>query len=411
MLNKQWIYDWNPQTKLKTKIELVDESLRDALQSPSVHIPSIEEKIKIIDYLEELKVARVDLGLPGAGQKACEEAVVLARHIVGQKYSIKPYCCLRTHIKDIEALASICDKAKTEIGAYTFVGTSPIRQYVENWTVSSLMDTVRVAIQRGNELGLAMTFITEDTTRTPPKILRELFLQAIDLGSVRIVLCDTVGHSTPEGVIKIVKWTRNLIASTKRSVSIDWHGHNDRGLGVINALVALEAGCLGVHGSALGVGERTGNSSLDQIIVNLDLLGKFSGNPAVLVPFVKFCAQAYGIEIPANYPVAGRDAFRTSTGVHASAILKASKKGASNMADAIYSSVPAHRFGCEQVIEIGPMSGKANVSYWLEKNGYKASAELINQILIVAKNSQTILTSNELEKIVSQFHSVSKKVG
>jgi 2-isopropylmalate synthase len=141
-------------------------------------------------------------------------------------------------------------------------------------------------------------YVTEDTTRANPKDLEVLFLTAIEAGASRLCLCDTCGHATPHGVARLVGWTTRLLADRKLShVRIDFHGHMDRGLGVWNSIAALQAGAHRLHGTALGIGERVGNTPLDQILLNLKLMGwiendlsrlyeyclkvsKFSGSPS-----------------------------------------------------------------------------------------------------------------------------------
>jgi 2-isopropylmalate synthase len=186
-------------------------------------------------------------------------------------------------------------------------------------------------------------------------------------------------------------------------IRLDWHGHNDRGLAVVNALVALQSGADRVHGTVLGVGERVGNAAIDQILVNLFLLGVLPGarDLSKLVELASVVSRSCHVPIPYNYPVLGGDAFRTATGVHAAAIIKAERKGDAPLADRIYSSVPAGLFGRQQEIEVGPMSGESNVQYWLRRRGITVDNAVVKKILAYAKTQVRLLTSDEIMALVN----------
>lgn len=398
------MYDWN-NVKRKGKvfpkpIELCDETLRDGIQSPSVVDPSIETKCEMVGLMDKLGITVADIGLPGAGERAVEDVTRIAEYIRDERLSVKPTCAARTVIQDIEPIVRIRDKVGIPIAAYCFLGTSPIRQYAEGWDVERLLKTTDEAIRFAVKEGLETCFVTEDTIRSRPATLDKLFRHVIELGVRRLTLCDTVGHATPDGIRNLVDWTRNLVAGTGEDVKLDWHGHNDRGLGVSNAIFALEYGCDRVHGTCLGVGERVGNASIDQLIVNLKLMGDYDHDVSHLVQYCRLTADACRVDIPMNYPLAGRDAFRTATGVHAAAVIKAEQKGEDYLADIIYSGVPAGDFGREQEIEIGHMSGLSNVRYWLNKRNVKESDELVNTIFQKAKSSNRVLRDDEVWTIV-----------
>jgi 2-isopropylmalate synthase len=398
------IFDWNEQRRrgrvFPKKVELCDETLRDGIQSPSVTDPGIETKIELIELMDSLGITTADIGLPGAGPRAVEDVRRLATHIRDNKMALLPNCAARTVIKDIEPIVRIRDDVGIPIMAYCFLGTSPVRLLAEEWSLDRLMKSADEAISFAVKNNLECAFVTEDTTRSKPDVLDKLFRHVISLGCRRLVLCDTVGHATPDGVHNLIEFTRYLITATGEDVKIDWHGHNDRGLGVANALFALEHGVDRVHGTALGVGERVGNASLDQIIVNLKLMGAYQHDVTNLVRYCNLVAESCKVDVPVNYPVVGRDAFRTATGVHAAAVIKAVRRGDPGLADTIYSGVPAATFGKEQEIEIGHMSGLSNVRYWLEKRGVTASEELVQAIFTVAKATNRVLTDDEVWAVV-----------
>ncbi len=397
------IYDWN-QSALTLRptgpVLLNDESLRDGLQSPSVRDPSIAEKIRILHLMEGLGINMLDLGLPGAGPRACEHVEALAREIAKSRLKIKPNCAARTHQNDIRPIAEITQRTGVPIEAATFIGSSPIRRYTEGWTDDFLLRTTEEAVKYAVSLGLEVMYVTEDTSRCEPEMVKRLYATAIRNGARAIVICDTCGHATPMGVFALVKFVVDeVVKPFGEKIRVDWHGHCDRGLGVANSLAALVAGAQCVHACALGIGERVGNTQMDQMLVNLKLMGVPPWEQQDLTKLREYCvavSQATGVPIPANYPVIGEDAFRTATGVHAAAVIKAYKKNDTELANAIYSGVPAHYFGMEQVIDIGPMSGKSNVLFWLDRHGIAASDEIVDRIYKRAKASDRLLTEAEI---------------
>ena len=379
---------------------LNDESLRDGLQSPSARDPSIAEKIRILHLMEDLGINMLDLGLPGAGPRACEHVEALAREIAGSRLKIKPNCAARTHQNDIRPIAEISQRVGLPIEAATFIGSSPIRRYTEGWTDEFLLKTTEEAVKYAVSLGLEVMYVTEDTSRCEPEMVKRLYSTAIRHGARAIVICDTCGHATPMGVFALVKFVMDeVVKPSGEKIRVDWHGHCDRGLAVANSLAALVAGAHCVHACGLGIGERVGNTQMDQMLVNLKLMGVPPWDQQDLTKLRDYClaiSQATGVPIPANYPVIGEDAFRTATGVHAAAVIKAYRKNDTELANAIYSGVPAHYFGMEQVIDIGPMSGKSNVLFWLDRHGIAANDDLVDRIYKRAKASDRLLTEAEI---------------
>ncbi|MCH7985136.1 MAG: 2-isopropylmalate synthase [Acidobacteria bacterium] len=399
--NQELVFDWNvqggPELPPGRRYMLDDESLRDGLQSPSVRDPSIEDKIEILHLMEELGIDSVDLGLPGAGPRAVAAVERLAREIVSAKLKIRPNCAARTHENDIRPIAEISDRVGLPIEAATFLGSSPIRRYAEDWSVDFLLRTTEKAVKYARGLGLPVMYVTEDTTRCDPDTVKKLYSTAINCGAEAIVLCDTVGHATPKGTRNLVRFViEQVVKPSGQKIRVDWHGHRDRDLGLANSLAAFEAGVDQVHGCALALGERVGNTPMDLLLVNLKLAGVIDRDLSKLRDYCEKIAQAAGVPIPHNYPVVGSDAFRTATGVHAAAVIKAYKKNDVRLANTVYSGVPSHLFGLDQVIEIGPMSGKSNVIYWLEKRGIASTDDLVERIFSTAKQSDRVLADEEV---------------
>ena len=392
------IFDWNRigAPDRPPLVMLDDETLRDGLQSPSVRTPSIDQKIHILHLIDALGIDTADIGLPGAGPHVMRDVERLAREIVSAGLSLRANCAARTHVQDIKPIAEIVQRTGLPIECCTFIGSSPIRQFTEGWTLEWLLRSTEEAITFAVKEGLDVMYVTEDTTRSNPETLRAIYTCAIRAGAKRICVADTVGHATPAGASAVVRFAGQVIREAGAEVGIDWHGHRDRDLAIINSISALEAGATRVHGAALGIGERVGNTPMDLLLVNLVLMGYIERDLHHLEDYCHSVSDACRVPIPENYPVIGRDAFRTATGVHAAAVVKAWKKGDRELMDSVYSGIPASLVGREQVIEVGPMSGKSNVTFWLEKRGITASEQVVDRVFQRAKSSRTVLTEAEI---------------
>ena len=415
MDEKDLIYDWNLIQNDFTRDESAhphpiwfdDETLRDGLQSPSARNPKIEEKIELLDHMENLGIQKVDLGLPGAGPFHVDHIDAMLSHIKENDYQIRPGCAVRTVIGDIEPMVNLQAKHDIQIQASAFLGTSPIRQYTENWTMEKIISTAEKAISFAVENDIPVMFVTEDTTRSKPDDIKAVYTRALELGADRLCVCDTCGHVTPNGVEQLLRFVQDEVIPDagfkRRDIEVNWHGHQDRGLGVANNISAYYAGADVIHGTALGVGERAGNAPIDQTLVNLKLMGAIDNDLTSLNEYMRKANEYVEVALPRNYPVFGQDAFETGTGVHASAVVKAMKKGDDWLADRIYSGVPAQDFGLEQIIRIGHMSGRSNIVFWLEKNGYQPSENLVNYLFEVAKSKRRLMEDEEVKNEVNSF--------
>ncbi len=402
------IYDWNknhpPGLKPPGPVLINDETLRDGLQSPSVRDPSIAEKIEILHLMEALGIHSLALGLPGAGPRAVEAVTALAREIASHKMKIRANCAARTHENDIRPVAEIVQKTGLPIEAATFIGSSPIRRFTEGWTDDFLFQTTEKAVKYAVSLGLDVMYVTEDTSRCDPETVKRLYTTAINCGARAICICDTAGHATPMGALALVRFViAECVKPSGENIRVDWHGHSDRGLAIANSMAAIIAGANCVHGCAIGLGERVGNTQVDQMLVNLKLMGIAPWDQQDLTKLKQYCqavSRVTGVPIPANYPVVGEDAFRTATGVHAAAIIKAYHKNDVVLANTVYSGVPSHVFGLEQIIDIGPMSGKSNVLWWLERHRIPPSDDVVDRIYQRAKQSNHTLSEAEILECV-----------
>ena len=402
------VFDWNEVNRKGLLIPkgytLFDETLRDGLQNPSVKDPPIEDKLKILHLMEDLGIHEADIGLPGSSKRAFDDVLRMCKEVVDCKMKIKIACAGRTVVGDITPMIEVSQKAGLPIEVYAFIGSSPIRQYAEEWDVGLIAKRSCEAIDVAVKAGLPVAYVTEDTTRSRPDVLTTLFRAAIDHGATRLCLSDTVGHATPDGVKNLIEFTKSVVAGTgAKNIGIDWHGHNDRGFALENAIWALEFGADRVHATALGIGERVGNAPMELLLLNLKLLGQLDHDLSKLLEYCKAAAEATQWDVPINYPLVGRDAFRTATGVHAAAIIKAMSKGDAWLADRIYSGVPAGMFGRGQEICIGFMSGASNVNYYLRERGIEPDDALTTEILKAAKETNHILADEEVTAIVKRF--------
>ncbi|HXC16926.1 MAG TPA: LeuA family protein [Holophagaceae bacterium] len=395
------IHDWNAGGDDGGRIPLLnDETLRDGLQSPSVLDPPIAAKRDLLHRLARLGVDAIDLGMPGAGPKAVSAVKALLTEIRDQRLPLYPNAAVRTVEEDLRQVADIQQRVGLALEAGAFVGSSPVRMDVEGWDLAFLVDTVRKAVAFCRRQDVPVMMVTEDTTRAKPEVIEAIYRAALEEGAQSICLSDTCGHATPQGVRNLVRFTKETLLKDHPDVRLDWHGHNDRGLGVANAIAAFEAGADRIHGSILGIGERCGNVAMDQLMVNLMLMGHWTGDLSDLPALADRVAELVGYEIPANYPLLGRDAFRTGTGVHAAAIVKALRRGDKALADAVYSGVPAALVNRRQEIVIGPMAGHSNVIYWLEMNGFDVNPERVERILGLAKKGDRILSEDEIRSAI-----------
>ncbi len=396
------IYDWNraeTSPSATSRVELLDDTLRDGLQNASVRQPSTDERLRLLELMADVGVGCANLGLPAAGARAFEECLALCREIEKARLPLTVAFAGRTLESDLRPIIELSQRTGLELEAHTFVGSSPIRARAEGWDTEFVKRRTESAIRMLVEAGLEVTFVTEDTTRSRPDDLAELWKLALASGAERLCLCDTVGHATPHGTKNLVAFAKRVIGDHGSRARIDWHGHNDRGLALANALAAVEAGVDRVHATALGIGERVGNTPLELLALNLVLSGSFDGDERSLVPYANAAALALGWQIPPNYPLIGVNAFRTATGVHAAAIAKALERDVA-LADRVYSGVPAEVFGRSQEICIGAMSGSSNVEHWLRARGIEMSSTLVRAILDHAKSRDHILNDDEIMAVV-----------
>ncbi len=403
------IHDWNTAEgasfAAKREVSLLDDTLRDGLQNAAVRMPTRDEKAEMLGLMAGIGVACVNLGLPGSSRQAFDDARYACEVISQEKLGLGVAVAGRTLEADMHAIVELAEKTGVALEAHAFVGSSAIRWLAEGWDFARVRRMTEAALGVLRRAGLTATFVTEDTTRSRPDVLRELFAMALDAGAARLCLCDTVGHATPDGTRRLVGFTRAFVEKRAPGTAIDWHGHNDCGLALANALAALDAGADRAHATALGVGERVGNVPMELLVMNLALRGRVTVDAKRLAAYCERSTAALGWSVPANYPLIGKNAFRTATGVHAAAIVKA-KRLSDAVADRVYSAVPAGAFGRENEICIGAMSGASNVIFWLEQRGIAATDALVRAVLERARASARVLTDDEILQVVGRVQGV-----
>jgi 2-isopropylmalate synthase len=381
-------------------ILVTDETLRDGLQSPSVTHPDIQDKVYILYLMRDLGIDAADLGLCCAGEKFKNHVSILAKEIVSQKMKIQPQSAARSLVVDIAPIVDVSQEVGVPIEACIFLGASPIRQYAEGWSLDFLLKQTEESVRFAVEHGLPVMFVTEDTIRAHPGTLRQIYTAAIRAGAQRICAADTVGHITPSGTHALIKFLRKIVDEINPEVGIDWHGHRDRGLDIANSLAAIEAGADRIHACGLGVGERSGNTPMEILLVNLNLLGWATRDLTRLPEYCKVISEKCAVPIPFNYPIVGADSFRTATGVHAAAIIKALSKNDAWLAERVYCGVPASMVGREHSVEIGPMSGENNVRFYLHKHQIDENPIYIEKILAAAKRSNRLLNESDVMRMI-----------
>jgi len=400
--NPALIHDWDDGATAQPTISIQDETLREGLQSPSADDPPESVKLELLHLIERIGIEHVSVGIPAASDRAKAAAVGLCREVADKGLRVRPNAGGRTAAADVHAIVDVANAVGAAPAAFLFIGSSPIRQYAEGWDLALLRRRTRDAVGIAARAGLEVTYILEDTTRARPEQLEALIAEAIDAGARHICLCDTVGCATVAGTRNLVEWSREQLGRIAPAIGLDWHGHDDRGLGLANAMAAIDAGVDRVHATALGLGERAGNTATEQLLVNLRLLGDTRYDLTVLPEYVQRTADATGVPIPHDAPVVGSEVFRTAAGVHAAAIDKARARGDDHLADTVYCGVPASWLGRSQTILIGPLSGTANVRAVLREMGVPDNDERIRRLLDRAKASHRVLTHDEILEAIDE---------
>ncbi|MDE7432358.1 MAG: LeuA family protein [Lachnospiraceae bacterium] len=397
----KYIYEWNDDCFFDRRIKVHDETLREGIQNLGTDI-TLKEKKAYIDSISRLPVASICLGYPASSKKIYDEIDLLIPYIQAKKSNISISCAARTTIGDIEPIARLSQKYGCNIKVNAFIGTSQIRQYIEQWDIRHICSLVREAVNYANLNGIETCIITEDSTRTSPEILKTVYLTAIESGCKNICFCDTVGYADCTGIKKLFKFVHKEIIKNNDQILIEWHGHNDRGMALENALIAALIGANMIHTTSFGIGERCGNTPLELFLLNLAVMGdiRMSDSLKMITDHCRKISELFNWQIPNNYPVWGENSFSTVSGIHAAAIYKALDMEG-NLGEKVYSFIEPSILGRHQEIKINYMSGKSNILYWMKKNMIKPDDKLVEDILKKAKTSTTPLSDETIWAIIN----------
>lgn len=393
---REILFTWNERRlPEQVAVEIEDDTLRDGLQASFIRKPTVEEKAELIELSAEIGARHVVLGFPASSPAEFSDSRRLLSVIADCRLPMTPWFLGRALRADMEPILRLRDIFGGDVGAAFFIGTSPMRRYVEQWDFGLMVKRITDTMEYLQQAGLPFSFSIEDASRTPPAEVETMVEAAVRYSAFSIALCDTVGESTPEGVRRLVEFTKAITKRHGSGLKILWHGHNDRGLALANSIAAIEAGADIIGGAFLGIGERTGNTALEQVIMYLhqNKVGTFDVKG--LIPYVRKLAMATDFPVPVNAPLVGPQAFATCTGTHSAAVLKAAELG-TDFEDYVFSSIPASELGAMQDIGVGPTSGMANARYVLEKGNMASSEEIASELLAFAKRQQRLLHEDEI---------------
>lgn len=400
------IYDWSTSDAVTGatggRCELSDESLRDGLQSPSVRQPAIEDRLELLRLMAAVGIEAADIGMPATGEGAYGSTLALAETAAAERLPIQLNCAARTVEGDLRPVVEISQRVGLPIEVMAFIGTSPVRMRAEGWNLGDVLSSVRNSVRFAVENGLSVCLVTEDTTRSRPEILRDVYRAGVEEGAGRLCAADTVGYATPDSTRRLIRWIKTELFGDRPDLRLDWHGHNDRGLALANTLSAIDAGADRVHATALGVGERCGNTAMEQVVTNMHLLGERRSLPALL-NYCTHASEIFGRPIREFDPVVGQDAFRTATGVHAAAIAKAHDL---EVAELVYSGIRASELGVDQQVMLGPLSGRSNVRHWLRSHGIADQGGLPEKLMELTRRTDKVLSDVEVFALAREHNLV-----
>lgn len=395
------LYDWGNYDPLPPTT-ILDTTLRDGIQSLLVRYPSLPEKLRLMDLLIELGVDAFDIGFPVSNRKHRQHTRRLAEHAARQNPNLRLICLARSRIEDVQAIVDVSQAAGVGLEALIFVASSPIRLLVEQWDLGEMVKWATGAIDFAIKEGLRVNFACEDATRSEPETLKTLHTAALEHGASRFTIPDTVGIANVVSTTRIVKYLREQVIRG-HAVGLDWHGHNDRGLAVANALAALVAGADCVHTTIFGVGERAGNADLESLVANLHYLYGSCYHLDVLPRLTKYASAVFGEPVPPRHPVIGQNAYSTAAGIHGAAILKASRMDRPELVANAYAGVDPRLIGRQTHVRVGPLSGSANVEWKASQLGLPFSPELAARVLNEAREVDRILTDDEIVRVAGSM--------
>jgi 2-isopropylmalate synthase len=396
-------FDWNTPTVRRQPIEVGDVTLSEGLLSPSVVDPSQPDKRRLLSLMPVLGLRAVSLGHPGLGVRQFSTVLNLARELMLAQWELDASCVARASVKDVASALDVRERSGLDVEVAVTLAVSPIQMEAEGLSAARLRDAAEASIAFAVRAGARVVAVLDDASRTPPEQLAPVLRDVAALGASAVRLADSAGRATPDATRALVRFvSEHLRTRTGRPVRLDWVGQNDRGLALANAMAAVDAGVDRVFASALGLGSRSGITPMELLLTNLRVNGLWSHSLRTVVEYCESAATAFGIAIAPSSPLIGSDAFRTGSGAHATALVKALRAGDPWLADNVISGVPAGLLGLENRVDISPVSGLSNVRWWLARHGYDASDQVLTrELLLAVKQTQRAATDDELHELVA----------
>jgi 2-isopropylmalate synthase len=363
------------------------------------------DKRRLLVLMSELGLRSAALGYPGSGPRQFADALALAREVMRAQMPIDASCSARASVKDVATVLDVIERSGLDVEVAVSLSVSPIMLGAEGITIDRVQEAADASISFAVRAGARVVAVIEDASRTPPEMLAVLIRHVLSLGATAIQVSDSVGQSTPEGTRALLRFVSEQVkVRSGRTVRVDWHGQQDRGLALANALAATEAGADRVLASALGLGERCGTVPLELLLTNLRLIGRWPHTLNALQEYCESAAAAFGVAIAPAHAVIGADAFRIGSGAHATAMVKALRSGDRSLADVVCSAVPASLVGAEPRVDVSPVSGLSNVRWWLAQHGYDpGDLVLMRELLLAVKHTQRVASDDELRDLADEL--------
>ncbi len=398
MKARDYIYDWNKMNgcKIKRHVQLEDDTLRDGLQGAFLTKPSLEQRLRFIKLAIETGLQQAMLGFPAASDVEFSDARRILTYLDDLQLPLDVFFLARAKKTDVNPIIQLHQASRRDVCADFFIGMSQLRCHVEQWDFSVKLRECADVADHLNEYNTPFSLSLEDVSRATPESIEQVVMLCLQKKARRITLCDTVGAMTPAGTTRLVEFVKTICDKNQEAdVLLGWHGHNDNGLALANSISAIESGVDFISGAFMGIGERSGNVALEQVIL---YLSQHHQQHFCMQSMMRYCRQLSKVinyPIPDNAPIIGGQVFATATGTHASAIIKAAKLGV-DFEDLIFSSVPASAIGRKQNIYLNHNSGAANVGYVLDKLGIAKTPNNVQRVLQDAKSKTRFLTAEDI---------------
>ncbi len=349
---------------LPQDIRLIDTTLRDGEQTAGV-VFARQEKVRIASLLDEIGVPALEVGYPILGER--EQDTIRAVVDAGLSLDVTAFC--RARVEDLEAAAA-CRVPSVAIS----ISTSDI--HIERKFHTSrdwVLERVAQASQAAARLGLRFTLSSEDASRTDIEFLKQFYAAGVSEGAERLRYCDTLGIDHPFTIYERVQELKQAL-----SVPIELHMHNDFGMATANVMSGLRAGAEGAAVSIGGMGERTGNSSLEEVVMGLKYLyGKDLGMDTTRFrEVVEYAAAASSRAIPVWKTIVGTNVFAHESGIHADGVIKHPQN---------YEVFSPEEVGLERQLVVGKHSGSHTIFYKFKEFGIELSTEEAQDILTMAR--------------------------